>query len=82
MREDFKTPGAYAVQFVCDTPTGLDFHAHDAPSFGEALILANETVIAHPDFQWEGVLIWKDRTAADIRKLNEQLQRELDSDTN
>ena len=71
-----KTPGKFAVQFVTDIPGGLDFNVTTANSLDDAFGIARDVIATHPDFKWDGVIVWKDMTADDIRLANEQMEKD------
>lgn len=69
---DHKTPGKYAVQLGTDAPGQLDFASHDADSLEDAMGYVREALVLHPDFVWDVIMIWKDRTVQDLyRSLQE-----------
>ena len=76
-----KTPGKFAVQFITDVPGGLDFNVTTCNSLDEALGVAREAAATHPDFQWDGILIWKDATAEDIYQATKEAEELRDAES-
>jgi hypothetical protein len=74
-----RSPGKYAVQFITDAPGRLDFNVTTADSLDDAFGKAREAAAINPDFVWDGILIWKDMTAEDVRDINEEMQSKIDS---